>query len=80
MRDATGSLVVTPDEKVAELARAKNLPVAVVSAPRADALARLGFEKIEAGEVVSPEALDAVYIRRSDAEVKKGVRGQTVTI
>jgi tRNA threonylcarbamoyladenosine biosynthesis protein TsaB len=70
---ATGSVVVTPDERVAELARAKNLPVAVVAAPRADTLAQLGFEKIAAGEVVSPEALDAVYIRRSDAEVKKGV-------
>lgn len=71
---AAGSLVVTPDEKVAELARAKNLPATVVAAPRADAIARLGFEKIESGEVISPEALDAVYIRRSDAEVKKGVQ------
>ena len=32
----------------------------------------LGCEKIQAGEIVSPEALDATYIRRSDAEVKKG--------
>jgi tRNA threonylcarbamoyladenosine biosynthesis protein TsaB len=71
---AAGSIVVTPDEKVAELARAKNLPVTVVAASRADAIARLGFEKLESGEVISPEALDAVYIRRSDAEVKKSVQ------
>lgn len=75
---AIGRLVATPDAKVAELARQKNLQVTQIEPPRADAIARLGFEKIEAGEVVSPEALDATYIRRSDAEIKKNAPGQTL--
>jgi tRNA threonylcarbamoyladenosine biosynthesis protein TsaB len=71
---AAGRLVVTPDAKVVELAREKNLPVILIELPRAGAIARLGFEKIQAGEIVSPEALDATYIRRTDAEIKKGVQ------
>jgi tRNA threonylcarbamoyladenosine biosynthesis protein TsaB len=63
--------IVTPDTKIAELAREHRLRVNQVDRPRADAIARLGFEKIQAGEVISVEALDANYIRRSDAEVKK---------
>jgi tRNA threonylcarbamoyladenosine biosynthesis protein TsaB len=70
---AAGRLVVTPDAKVVELAREKNLPVILIELPRADAIARLGFEKIQAGEIVTPEALDATYIRRTDAEIKKDV-------
>jgi tRNA A37 threonylcarbamoyladenosine modification protein TsaB len=37
--------------------------------PRSDAIARLGWEKIRKGETVSPEDLEANYIRRSDAEI-----------
>ncbi len=71
---AAGRLVVTPDAKVGELAREKDLQLTLIDLPRADAIARLGFEKIQAGEIVSPEALDATYIRRTDAEIKKGVQ------
>lgn len=68
---AAGRPIATPDVKIVELAREKNLQVTLIAPLRADAIARLGFEKIQAGEVVSPDALDAAYIRRSDAEVKK---------
>jgi len=34
-----------------------------------DVIARLGWKKVSAGETVSPEALEANYIRRSDAEI-----------
>jgi tRNA threonylcarbamoyladenosine biosynthesis protein TsaB len=68
---AAGRSIATPDVKIADLAREKNLQVTLIAPLRADAIARLGFEKIQAGEVVSPDALDAAYIRRSDAEVKK---------
>lgn len=71
---AVGCMIVTPDAKVADLAREKNLRAIVIEAPRADSVARLGFEKIQSGEVVSPEALDASYIRRTDAELKKDAR------
>jgi len=69
-----GRIVVTPDAKVADLAREKNLQFILVYPPRADAIAHLGAEKILAGEIVSPEALDATYIRRTDAEIKKDVQ------
>lgn len=68
---AADRTVATRDAKVADLARENNLQLIVIEAPRADAIARLGAEKIQAGETVSPEALDATYIRRTDAEIKK---------
>lgn len=73
---AVSLVIATPDAKIADLAHQKNLQVSLIAPLRADAIASLGFEKIQAGEVVSPEALDAAYIRRSDAEVMKDVRNQ----
>ena len=60
-REAT---VVTADEAVGELPRARR-----VARPQSDSVARLALRKILAGETVSPEELDANYIRRSDAEI-----------
>jgi hypothetical protein len=37
--------------------------------PRSDVTARLGWARLLRGETVSPDALDANYIRRSDAEI-----------
>jgi tRNA threonylcarbamoyladenosine biosynthesis protein TsaB len=68
--------IITPEAKIADLAREKGLRVTQVAFPRADAIARLGLEKIQTGEVISVEALDANYIRRSDAELKKVGEGQ----
>jgi tRNA threonylcarbamoyladenosine biosynthesis protein TsaB len=62
--------IITPDPKIADFVREKGLRVIQIDRPRADIIARLGFEKIQAGEVISPETLDANYIRRSDAEAK----------
>lgn len=61
--------VITPDQKLAERLVAEGLKVRLIPQPRADAVASLGFEKLRNGEVVSPEALDASYIRRTDAEI-----------
>lgn len=66
-----GTQIVTPDIKIADFVREKGLRATQIDGPRADTIALLGFEKIEAGEVIPPEALDANYIRRSDAEIKK---------
>lgn len=65
-----GVTIVTSDDKVADLVARNNLPVKQIERPKADFMARIGFEKIEAGETVSPDALDALYIRRTDAEIK----------
>ncbi len=59
--------VVTPDAAVGALAR--GIAVQVIARPRADAYARIGLAKILAGDTISPDALDANYIRRSDAEI-----------
>jgi len=66
---AAGSTLVTPDKTVAEAAQALGLTVEEVDRSRSDAIARLGWRKISSGQVVSPEDLDANYIRRSDAEI-----------
>ena len=62
-------VLVTPDSGLGEAAQQAGLQVERVELPRSDAVARLGWEKLQAGETVSPEALEANYIRRSDAEI-----------
>ena len=71
---ASVSRVVTPDRKLAERLKEGNINVTTIPQPRADAVARLGLEKIKNGEVFSPEALDATYIRRTDAEIMRSSR------
>jgi tRNA threonylcarbamoyladenosine biosynthesis protein TsaB len=66
-----GHAVITPDAKLAESARSRQLQAIVIPLPQADAIARLGHQKVQAGQTISPEALDATYIRRSDAEIVK---------
>ena len=61
--------IVTPDHGIAEAARAARLQVEEVARPRSDAIALLAYKKILAGQTVSAEALDANYVRRSDAEI-----------
>ena len=67
---AEGQFVVTPDPRLAETLKQFRLNVTLISSPRADAVALLGFEKLQAGQTIAPELLDATYIRRSDAEIK----------
>jgi tRNA threonylcarbamoyladenosine biosynthesis protein TsaB len=62
LQDVAGPLV-TPD-KIA--VRAEVVPI---ERPNSAAVARIGWNKILSGETVSPEELEANYIRRSDAEI-----------
>jgi tRNA threonylcarbamoyladenosine biosynthesis protein TsaB len=64
--DAT---LVTSDKSIAKTLSAKGVAVVEVAVQQSDAIARLGWKKILAGETVSPEALEANYIRRTDAEI-----------
>jgi len=66
---ATAKTVITPDEAIADAVRRVALKVVAIEQPRSDAIARLGWKKILTGETVSPEELDANYIRRSNAEI-----------
>ncbi len=53
------------DQNLAEAARTAGLPVDEIALPLSDVIARLGWQKIHAGKIVSPEALDANYLRSS---------------
>jgi len=61
--------VVTPERVLVEAANSAGLSVEEVAPPNSTAIARIGFEKIMRRETISPEDLDANYIRRSDAEI-----------
>ncbi len=61
--------VVTPDSVLAEAAGAAGLSVATLEPISAADIARLGWRKIRSGETVTPEQLEANYIRRTDAEM-----------
>ncbi len=62
---AVGSTIVVADPDLAAAARTAGLPVDEIALPRSDVIARLGWQKIHSGKIVSPEALDANYLRSS---------------
>ncbi len=62
-------VIATPDVRIADIARNSGFRVELVTEPRSDSIARIGWERIQAGEIVTPEELEANYIRRSDAEI-----------
>jgi tRNA threonylcarbamoyladenosine biosynthesis protein TsaB len=66
---ATGSMVVTSDVNIAEAASLIQRKTQLVERPDSSAIARIGARKLLAGESVPVEALDANYLRRSDAEI-----------
>jgi tRNA threonylcarbamoyladenosine biosynthesis protein TsaB len=69
-----GLTLVTPEKSIAETLAAKGIPLVEVPVQQGDAIASLGWKKILAGETVSPEALEANYIRRTDAEIFSKIR------
>lgn len=64
-----GQQTVISDPALADYARSRGLKVEEVPEPRADLIARLGWEKIRLGEITAADELEANYIRRSDAEI-----------
>jgi tRNA threonylcarbamoyladenosine biosynthesis protein TsaB len=69
LAEARESFVVTPDHGLAEAARVAGIHVEETEYPRSDSIACLGWERIQSGDTVRPEELEANYIRRSDAEI-----------
>ena len=69
LTESKGNTVITPDAALAEITRAAGIHVEQISYPGSPVVARLGWSRLERGETVSPEELDANYIRRSDAEI-----------
>ncbi len=66
--------VITPDSGIVDFARSRSLAVELVPPPDSGSIARLGWEKLVAGQTVSPETLDANYIRRPDAEISSKLK------
>jgi tRNA threonylcarbamoyladenosine biosynthesis protein TsaB len=66
---ARESTTVTPDSGLAGAAAKAGLAVLIVDPPGAETITRLGLRKLRADETVSPEQLEANYMRRSDAEM-----------
>jgi tRNA threonylcarbamoyladenosine biosynthesis protein TsaB len=66
---AHGENVVTPDENLVEYLLQKGIAAKLIPRPGSDAIARLGWRKIQRGDAISPEQLEANYIRRIDAEI-----------
>lgn len=61
--------ISTPDSSIADFLPHAGSNVVRVERPRSQRIGSVGWRKLEAGEVVTPEQLDANYIRRSDAEI-----------
>src|SRR5580704_7293891 len=71
---ARDSSVATTDAALAAAARDHGMAVFPIERPTVEMIARFGWRKLRAAETVSPERLEANYLRRSDAElfVKSG--------
>jgi len=67
--EATQKAVVTPDPLLAETVRAAGIRAELIEYPSVGVIARLGWERLQRGETVRPEELEANYIRHSDAEI-----------
>jgi len=67
--EARGFKIVMAERPLLEATRGAGIGVEEVARPGSEAIARLGWEKIQKGETISPEMLEANYIRRSDAEI-----------
>jgi len=64
-----GQTIVVFDPALADAAHTHAMRVEQVPEPHADVIARLGCEKIQSGETIPADELEANYIRRSDAEI-----------
>lgn len=69
LSQAGGWQIATPDPSIAEAARGAGLPVPILCPISAAAVARLGWHRLQSSETVTPENLEANYIRRTDAEM-----------
>jgi tRNA threonylcarbamoyladenosine biosynthesis protein TsaB len=67
--EVTPKAIVTPDAVLAAMVQAAGTQVELIEYPNAGVIARLGWERLQRGQTVRPEELEANYIRHSDAEI-----------
>ena len=61
--------IVTSDSMLAEALRNDGIQVELIEYPNGGVIARLGWERLQRGETVLPEELQANYLGHSDAEI-----------
>jgi tRNA threonylcarbamoyladenosine biosynthesis protein TsaB len=66
---ARESAVSTPDKALAGAAQDAGISVFTGAHPGSEMIAGLGWRKMRAGKTVTPDQLEANYIRRTDAEL-----------
>lgn len=66
---ALNQTIASCDESLAKAVQQAGIAVVQIAPPDALMIATVGAQRLQAGQVVSPEQLDANYIRRSDAEI-----------
>jgi tRNA threonylcarbamoyladenosine biosynthesis protein TsaB len=66
---AHSRVVATPDEALAAFLRASGTTASAVASIGAEMIAKVGYHRLQHDGSVSPEQLEANYIRRSDAEI-----------
>lgn len=71
---AHGWMLITPDPAIAANASASGVSVTTVPLISAADVARLGWRKLRLGVTVTPDKLEANYIRRTDAEMLEKIR------
>jgi tRNA threonylcarbamoyladenosine biosynthesis protein TsaB len=64
-----GTAVVTTDPGLADAIRTAGIEVKQIEYPNAGAIAHIGWNHIQRGQIVRPEELEANYLRHSDAEI-----------
>ncbi len=67
--DASRPRLLTTTSKVSEALTAAGWDTSLASPLQADEIGRIGIRKLLAGDIADPAALDANYVRRSDAEL-----------
>ena len=66
---ARNSIVISPDPRWLEAAQEARLSAFPIGPASPEMIVRFGWKRLQAGESVSPEQLEANYMRRSDAEM-----------
>ena len=66
LRGNTPQRVCSPDESVIHFLAGQGIGITQIPRPASPEIARLGAQKIAAGDTVTSEALDANYIRRAE--------------
>ena len=69
LSEANGATVSTTIPGLADAAQLAGIPVDIIDRVTTEMIAALGWKKLRAGETVTPEGLEANYLRRTDAEI-----------